>query len=139
MKGKEYQLSEDSKFSEKRAHPRYPMLVVGEARHLALAGSGMIRIVASNISMGGIVVNTDPMGEIVESGDVLKLIFPMLHQPPVELQARVVWKRKGAEPGIGEYSFGMMFFNAEENEVKRLHDPARSAFISGLGPETYKD
>ena len=132
-------MANEDKFIEKRTHPRYPLLVVGEARHTTLTGSGVIRIVASNISMGGIVINTDPHGEIIESGDVLNLTFPMLHQPALELQARVVWKRKGAEPAIGEYSFGMFFLNAEASEIKRLHDPARSAFISGLGPETYKD
>jgi len=132
-------LADDRASVERRAHPRYPLLVVGEVRHTALTGSGAIRVAASNISMGGIVINTDPLGDIIGIGDILKMVFPMLHQPPVELQGRVAWKRKGAEPGIGEYSFGLFFFKAEEAEIKRLHDPARSAFISGLGPESFKD
>ena len=131
-------MTEEKTGAERRAHPRYPMLIKGEAKHANLAIRGAFAVVASNISMGGMVISADS-GDIVNVQDVLLLKFPLLHEPPVELQARVVWKREGVEPSIGQWSFGVYFHNSDVYEIIRLHEPARRAFISRLGPETFQD
>ena len=131
-------MPDEKSFAERRAHTRYPILTTGEAKHVALHGSGSFRIAASNISMGGMVIHAES-GEIIENGDILKLKFPILQEPPVELQVRVVWKRKGEEVILGAWAFGLLFFGTSETEIRRLHDPARAAFMSTLTPDTYKD
>ena len=131
-------MTEEKTGAERRAHPRYPLLVRGEAKHAHLAGAGVFAVVASNISMSGMVINADS-GDTVNVHDIFKLTFPLLHEPPVELQVRVVWKREGVESTIGEWSFGILFYNTDEVQIRRLHDPARMAFISGLGPESFSD
>jgi len=131
-------MADEKSFIERRAYPRYPLLTTGEAKHVALHGSGAFRIAASNISMGGMVIHAES-GDIVESSDILKLKFPLLHEPPVELQARVVWKRSGLESVLGEWAFGVLFFGTSESEIRRLHDPARAAFMSTLTTESFKD
>jgi hypothetical protein len=136
--GKEGRVTDEKSYTERRAHPRYPLLTTGEAKHVALQGAGEFRVAATNISMGGMVVHADS-GGIVEPGDILTLKFSILQEPPVELHARVVWKRKGIESVLGEWSFGLLYFNTSEDEIRRLHDPARAAFRSDLAPETFKD
>jgi hypothetical protein len=111
---------------ERRKSLRYALRVEGTAWSVARVAAEPFAVIATDISRIGMRLHS--AAEVLarfESGDELLLGFP--HPDPdsqVRLAATLVWKRRGLMNLFGEWSFGVIFHDTPEAEIRRLLDPA---------------
>lgn len=122
---------------ERRAHPRYAILIKGVADHVGLVGGGGFDILASDISEGGILLHALHAGTLAVE-DILKLTFSPLQEGDfVNLQVRVVWIKENMAPHLGKVSFGCFFYRTPLADINEVLIPARVANELKLIPEPY--
>lgn len=118
--------------------PRYPVLVPGTAELGVLKNSGPFNVIASNISRSGMVLHANAMEDLLQTEDVLRLVFhPLIGKKPVILHGRIVWQRAKIMDTIGNFTFGVMFINTPDAEIDLIFGPAQAAANSQLLPEEY--
>jgi len=117
-----------SEHENRRAHTRYTFILEGSAERLTPIPAGPLKIVTSNISLGGMMLHTN-LGIFVSPRDILKLTFvDFVSQIRVNFQACIVWKKrdKGSMNPLGEYALGVAFCDTPEQEIRKLHDTVTS-------------
>ncbi len=118
-------------FQSRRAHPRYPLAVAGEAWTVSGGNRAPFHVTSSNISMGGMMLHCAmENGMLLGIGDVLVLGFPHPETgETLSLKAGVVWKRTGILSMLGPCAFGVQFRDTSEAVIRGLHDPAARAWV----------
>ncbi len=112
---------------DRRVMPRYCLVEKGLMEHLALAGSSQIEVVASNISVTGILLHTNH-GSTLAPDDLLSVTFTPLYEGElITVKVRVVWIRQHMVHDLGNCTFGCYFFETPQETVNRLLAPAREA------------
>lgn len=113
--------------AERRAHPRYALVMKGLAEHTKLVGSGQIEIIASNISRSGMLVHTDS-GDMLSEHDLMEFTFTPLHDGElIRLKVRVMWIERDLSKQMGRVSCGCAFIDTPAVLVDRLLGPAAEA------------
>jgi hypothetical protein len=96
---------------------------------MARVAAGPFTVNVSDISLAGMMLHSSANEMIsLREGDELLMGFPEpdeRHQ--VELKTRIVWKRHGLMALLGAWSFGVVFHDTPEAEIRRLLDPAAAA------------
>jgi hypothetical protein len=115
--------------SNRRVFPRYPLSVAGTAWSLTRVPVGPFQVRASNISLAGIMLHSSVNAMLsLREGDELLLGFPEPDsRRQIEFKARIVWKRHGLAVLLGSWSFGAVFHDTPETEIRKLLDPASAA------------
>jgi len=135
--GRERGAGSDYVGSERRAGPRYAVLIKGVVDHVGLVGGGAFDVLASDISEGGILLHSNHASSLAVD-DLLKITFsPLQDGAVVTLQLRVVWMKKGMAPHLGKVSFGCFFFRTPLAAINEILVPARVANELKLIPEPY--
>jgi hypothetical protein len=111
---------------ERRLSSRYALRATGTAWSVSRVAAEPFPVVASDVSRIGMRLHS--AAEVLaqfENGDELLLGFPHPDQDSqVRLAVTLVWKRRGLMNLFGEWTFGVIFHDTPEAEIRRLLDPA---------------
>ncbi len=120
--------------ADRRVYPRYKILMHGHADPMHIQGAGRFPVVATNISMTGMLLHID-RGEMVHVNDLLRLSFHLLPAGKIVwLTGRIMWLERGLIPPLGNWSLGVLFHDTPQEAINRLYVPAREATLHDLDP-----